>query len=131
AILKDDGAGAATAAIRRARQAGVPVSVTPGSAGYLAEFGAARFVDAIAGAEIVFPNLAEGRLMSGQEDPERIGRALLERFPNVALTMGSTGALLCVRDRPPLHVPASTVARFVDPTGAGDAFAAGFLARWI
>ncbi len=44
-------------------------------------------------------------------------------FPTVVLTAGSDGAYV------PGHIPAAP-AVVVDPTGAGDAFAAGFLAAY-
>lgn len=115
--------------IARAVAQEVRVSVNPGSAGYLGEFGGDRFLEAVAGASVFFPNLEEGRLLSGEEDAERIAAALLEVFPLVVLTLGPEGALVATRGEPAFRVAAPQVAR-VDPTGAGDAFAAGFLASW-
>jgi sugar/nucleoside kinase (ribokinase family) len=44
---------------------------------------------------------------------------------------GANGLTLCKPEGPgPLALPA-VPARVVDPTGAGDAFCAGFLARWV
>jgi sugar/nucleoside kinase (ribokinase family) len=116
--------------VARARAAGVPVAVNPGSAGYIADFGPERFLEAVEGADILFPNVAEGRLLTGESDPERILGALGERFPIVVLTRGSAGASGRVRGGATVSVPAPSV-RLVDPTGAGDAFAAGFLQRWL
>jgi sugar/nucleoside kinase (ribokinase family) len=130
-IVKDYGSGAAQQIIRRARDRGIPISVTPGSYGYLAPYGAQRFLDDIRGVEILIPNLAEGRLLSGKDDPADVGTALLEHAPIVLLTRGSLGVILFRRDRPPLEVPPPPVAKLVDPTGAGDALAAGFLAHWV
>ena len=78
------------------------MSVDPGSAGFLEDFGAERFLDLIAGAAIFLPNLDEGRLLTGLDNPEQIATALGERFPVVALTLGIVGALY--RDRWPDHL---------------------------
>lgn len=64
----------------------------------------------------------EAELLGGVDE------ATLRRFgvPEVVVTLGSRGAL--VFDRSGLeHVPARPVEPGVDPTGAGDAFGAGYL----
>jgi sugar/nucleoside kinase (ribokinase family) len=128
-ILDGFGIPGARDLIDRATAAGVPVSVTPGSSGYITDFGTGPFLEAIAGTTVLFPNLAEGELLSGQTDPERIGRALRERFEVVVLTMGADG-LIVFEGKSSTVVPAPKIQHIVDPTGAGDALAAGFLDRW-
>jgi sugar/nucleoside kinase (ribokinase family) len=130
-IVKDFRSDATRQIIRSARDRGVAVSVTPGSYGYLAPYGAERFLEDIRGTEILIPNLAEGRLLSGKDDPVEVGATLLEHAPIVLLTRGSLGVMLFRRDAPPLEIPPPPVAHMVDPTGAGDALAAGFLAHWV
>jgi sugar/nucleoside kinase (ribokinase family) len=115
--------------IERAAARGVTVSVDPASAGSLADFGVDAFLDAVAGAGILFPNLAEGRALTGLSDPEAIAAALGESFPLVALTLGVDGVVMAERGDVE-RIPA-VVAEVADPTGAGDAFAAGFLASWV
>jgi sugar/nucleoside kinase (ribokinase family) len=112
--------------IARAGARGVTVSVDPGSAGYIADMGPDAFLDAVAGARVILPNLDEGRVLTGESEPERIVRALSGRFETVALTLGVEGAL--VADRGVLTRVDAVRADIVDPTGAGDAWAAGFLA---
>jgi len=129
-ILDGFGAQGARDLIGRATAAGVPVSVTPGSSGYIADFGAEKFLQAIAGTTVIFPNLAEGAMLSGQTDPERIGAALRDRFEVVVLTMGAEG-LIVFEGKKHTRVPAPLIQHIVDPTGAGDALAAGFLDRWV
>jgi sugar/nucleoside kinase (ribokinase family) len=115
--------------IKRAKALGVQVSVDAGSAGFLEDFGAARFLDSIAGASILFPNLEEGRTLTGLADPHEVVLALARRFPTVVLTLGAAGAIVGGGGEAVAvdAVPAS----LVDPTGAGDAFCAGFLREWI
>ena len=129
-ILDGFGIQGARDLIGRATAAGVPVSVTPGSSGYIADFGAEEFLEAIAGTTVVFPNLAEGAMLSGETEPERIGAALRERFEVVVLTMGAEG-LIVFEGKARVRVPAPLIQHIVDPTGAGDAMAAGFLDRWV
>ena len=116
--------------VKRARVHRVKVSVDAGSAGFLADFGPQRFLDCVAGASILFPNLDEGRVLTGLEDPMDVVAALAARFPTVALTLGTAGVLVADAGAPPVYVEAS-VGNTVDPTGAGDAFCAGFLREWI
>lgn len=116
--------------IDRCARRGVQVSVDPGSAGFIADRGATRFLDDVWGASMIFPNLDEGRVLTTLHEPEAIVRRLLERFRMVALTLDSGGVLLATVGRPSEHIPSLTVER-IDPTGAGDAFAAGFLADWV
>ncbi|MDH6182069.1 sugar/nucleoside kinase (ribokinase family) [Microbacteriaceae bacterium SG_E_30_P1] len=112
--------------VDRAGRAGVAVSVSPGSAGFLQDIGVARFLEAFAGASIVFASLDEGRVITGLVEPAEVAAAL--PFPHVVLTLGRDGVLAGVDEH--LRVPAVR-ASAVDPTGAGDAFCAGYLAEWV
>lgn len=114
----------------RAAARGLTVSVDPASAGYLADLGVDRFWEVVGGIDVILPNLEEGRLLSGERRPDEIVAALLELIPVVVLTLGADGALVGSRGVAPVHVPAVPMADAVDATGAGDAFAAGFLAGW-
>ncbi|MEO6944341.1 MAG: sugar kinase [Lacisediminihabitans sp.] len=116
--------------IQRAVARGVEISVDPGSIGFLEDFGAERFLELVAGASVFLPNLDEGRILTGLHDPEEIATALGKRFPVVALTLGETGVIVAVHGQKCAYREASKT-DIVDPTGAGDAFSAGFLASWI
>jgi 2-dehydro-3-deoxygluconokinase len=71
------------------------------------------------------------RLFGLTGEPEAVGRALQERFkiPTVVLTLGSEGAL-AVADRV-YRAPRLPQVTVVDPVGAGDAFAGGFLCGFL
>lgn len=118
-----------TRLIKRAKSRGVHVSVDAGSAGFMEDFGAKRFLAAIAGADLLFPSLDEGKILTGLDDPQAIAKKLAKSFPVVALTLGSAGVIVASKGDP---ITVDVVeAKTVDPTGAGDAFCAGFLAEWI
>ncbi|GAA2630842.1 MULTISPECIES: carbohydrate kinase family protein [Streptomyces] len=120
----------AAVALRAARTRGVPVSVDPASAGFLAGLGPQRFLDAVAGASVLLPNEDEARLLAGLPEPAGVARAAAElsrRVPLVVVTRGAAGALIAERGRITAEVEAEPV-EAVDSTGAGDAFTGGFLA---
>lgn len=114
----------------RAQTAGAAVSVDPGSAGFIADFGVDRFLAAIDGAAMLFPSLEEGKLLTGLDDPLAIALSLAQRFDVVVLTLDADGVIVARRGVGIDRLPA-IAATIVDPTGAGDAFAAGFLAEWL
>jgi sugar/nucleoside kinase (ribokinase family) len=102
-----------TALIERARAAGLQVCVDPGSAGFLQDYGTERFLTAIASATILVPNAEEAQVLGTLD------------FPIVAITADRSGVTVNGE-----HVEA-VAADIVDPTGAGDAFTAGFLAALL
>jgi sugar/nucleoside kinase (ribokinase family) len=76
--------------------------------------------------DLAMPSLAEGRALSGEQEPSRVAAWLHERgVREVALTMGAQGCYAS-GDGFEGHIEAPAV-RVVDGTGAGDAFAAGVL----
>jgi 2-dehydro-3-deoxygluconokinase len=87
--------------------------------------------DLVGHADIVLPGVDEAELLTGESDPLRASAALLRLGPGLVVTkLGASGALALQGDSV-IEVPAVTLARIVDPVGAGDAFAAGFLAGQI
>lgn len=119
----------ARVALAAAARRGVTVSVDPASAGFLRGFGAERFLAETAGADFLIPNLDEALLLSGlgpQGDPESAAARLSGRYRTAIVKLGSRGALLAQGGRVVARVPAEKT-EVIDSTGAGDAFAAGFL----
>jgi sugar/nucleoside kinase (ribokinase family) len=129
-LLNHAGAEGIAALIARARAAGVTVSVAPGSAGFIADYGVEPFLAGVAGADILFPNLDEGRVLTGLDEAGAIAERLAESFGTVVLTAGSAGALVA-HGGSVTSVPAVVADAVIDPTGAGDAFCAGYLAHWV
>ncbi|MFB7148387.1 carbohydrate kinase family protein [Streptomyces virginiae] len=113
----------AMVALRAARTRGVPVSVDPASAGFLAALGPQRFLDAVAGAGVLLPNEDEARLLAGLPEGSGVARAataLSRRVPLVVVTRGPAGALVAERGRITAEVPAAQPAEpVVDSTGGG------------
>jgi sugar/nucleoside kinase (ribokinase family) len=74
------------------------------------------------------PNLTEAQAITGLDDQADVALALLDQgVGTVAVKMGADGCLVKTRKGDRLRVPAYQV-DVVDATGAGDAFAAGFIA---
>ncbi len=116
-------------ALRLARESGMTVSVDPSAVPMLEGIGPERFLSWTGNADLCFPNLEEGSLLAGTEDPARIMDRLLDHYPAVVLKLGAEGAIyadFALRSR----VPAAPV-RVTDTTGAGDALCAGFLTAWL
>jgi sugar/nucleoside kinase (ribokinase family) len=103
-----------------------PVSVDPASAEFLREVGPERFLQWTRGAAVLFPNEDEAAALTGASDPEAQCQRLAALYPLVALKLGAAGCLAAEGARR-WRVEAPRVAA-IDCTGAGDAFAAAFLA---
>src|SRR5581483_2094961 len=78
--------------------------------------------------DILMVNDAEARELSGDWNVYRAAQWVLERGPRMAvIKQGEHGALLVNREAT-FKVPAYPLQEVFDPTGAGDAFAGGFMA---
>jgi sugar/nucleoside kinase (ribokinase family) len=74
------------------------------------------------------PSLPEAQAITGLKDPYDVVKALIDYGAGVvALKMGADGCLVMSKENETLRLPAFDV-EVVDATGAGDAFAAGFIA---
>ena len=80
---------------------------------------------------LLFVNAAQAKVLTGRDDPEQAARVLTAWYPHVVVKLGADGALFYANGRPPVRVPAPPVDRVIDGTGAGDAFAAGFIPPWM
>jgi sugar/nucleoside kinase (ribokinase family) len=78
--------------------------------------------------DVLMVNDAEARELSGDWNIHRAGRWILDHGPRrVVIKQGEYGALLIEAGRT-FYVPAYPLEEVFDPTGAGDAFAGGFMA---
>ena len=85
-------------------------------------------LDLLARVDLLMVNDSEARELSGDWNIHRAGRWILAHGPSrVVIKQGEYGALLIEQTRT-FYVPAFPLETVFDPTGAGDAFAGGFMA---
>ncbi len=114
-------------AVELARGVGARVALTPSDPSCVDRQRAAMLALIEGDCDILIGNEVELAALSGAQDPMSALHWALEHCRTVALTRSAHGALVA-DGGPVVEVPAAPVARVVDTTGAGDAFAAGFLA---
>jgi ribokinase len=116
ALLRPGPRAAALTAIDRARDAGMRISVDPASAAPLANDPV--FLDRITPIDLLLPN---------EDEAAVLGRQV--KVPEIVITRGARGASW-TNGFETAAQRALPVDEVVDTTGAGDAFAAGFLSAW-
>jgi sugar/nucleoside kinase (ribokinase family) len=107
-----------TAVLDLVSRSGLSWSVDPSSAAFVRDTG---FLSWTAGASICFPN---------EDEADVLEQGLLDAYEVLVLKRGSRGAQVLRRGAEPVEVP-NQPATEIDPTGAGDAFAAGYLAAMM
>lgn len=107
--------------------AGIEVSVDAASVGFLEEVGPATFRDWTRGFSTLFANAEEAACLSGETELDAQMRELGRTYHRMIIKRGAEGAAIGGREGVRISEPAQSVA-VIDTTGAGDAFAAGFLA---
>jgi sugar/nucleoside kinase (ribokinase family) len=134
-LLKSGSRAAGLAALARAKAAGMTVSVDAASVGPLGAAGAERFLGWIDGVDVLFANRPEAAFLAAapDDDPQAAARVLARHSRLAVVKLGPDGALACSATGRGERADAVRLdpAAAVDSTGAGDAFAAGFLYAWL
>ncbi|WP_245607006.1 carbohydrate kinase family protein [Pseudonocardia spinosispora] len=113
----------ALALMRVAARGGRRVSIDASSTGLLLDYGPARFLDLVAEARpsVLFANSAEAELLGLADRPPPNGTVCV-------IKGGAEPTVVILADGERLRVPVPVRVHPRDSTGAGDAFAAGYLA---
>lgn len=124
---------AAIKAAKLAKTNNATLSFDPGSFQLIKQRGVEKFINYITDLDIdiIFPNLQEGQILSGEEEPKAIVIKLSKIFPHItiALKLDANGALVNTQGKLTLISPeAETI---IDATGAGDSFAGAYLAHYL
>jgi ribokinase len=132
-LFTDPPRAAAIRAAQIAKSAGATVSFDPASYQMILELGFDKFrrITADLPVNILFPNRDEGQALTGEREPEAIARVLHERYGGavIALKLDRDGCYVLAKDHAQ-HYPTGD-GPAIDATGAGDAFDAAFLARYL
>jgi sugar/nucleoside kinase (ribokinase family) len=128
-------------ALAAATAAGLTTSVDAASAAPLRAVGAAAFLSCVRGADLLLANADEARVLAGDGTPEMVAERLAASFPHAVVKCGAAGAIWASASgllvsgpavsRSAVSGPVSSATGVAEPTGAGDAFAAGLLASWL
>ncbi|HET8836792.1 MAG TPA: PfkB family carbohydrate kinase [Gemmatimonadales bacterium] len=109
-------------------QVAKPTLVVCDTMNYWIQSRKAALMALLARVDVLMVNDTEARELSGDWNIHRAGRWILQHGPSrVVIKQGEHGALLIERTRT-FYVPAYPLENVFDPTGAGDAFAGGFMA---
>ncbi len=129
-LFSEPGRALVSVAVDSARARGVPVSLDPASAGFLAALGVDRFLSLVEGVDVLLPSRDEACLLTGLPDPADAAAKLSRHVPVVVAKQGAEGALVARSGAVCARVPAVTAVPR-DTTGAGDAFTGAVLAALL
>jgi sugar/nucleoside kinase (ribokinase family) len=115
--------------ITKIREAGIPIYFDPASVGGMKEVALDEVKSWLPLMNVLLLNEEEAIYLSGASDIEIALDYLLQTCETVVIKRGSHGAIGKSRGRDSVAVPAIPT-EVADTTGAGDAFAAGFISHF-
>ena len=129
-LLHERSRPAALAALAAAAELGLTTSVDAASAAPLRAVGAEAFLTWVRTADLLLANADEAQVLAGPGSAAEQGSRLTAHVPNAVVKQGAAGATWVTRGGATTVVTPARRVPVKDPTGAGDAFAAGLLAAW-
>ena len=112
------------------KAANIPLIFDPASVGTMTSFGRERVLEMLSVMDIAIMNDDEARFIAGRSELNDALESLTSLVPLVVIKNGSSGAIGQLRGDTLLESKTEAIAA-IDTTGAGDAFAAGFIPRWL
>jgi len=133
ALLDDGSRTAALHALTAAAERGLTTSVDAASAAPLRAVGGGKFLEWVRATDALFVNVDEAQALLDTEerDPSVLARNLARWCGIAVVKLGSGGAASYIVGSSDVLTVEAAKAVAVDATGAGDAFAAGYLAAWL
>ena len=128
-LLHDGSRTAGLAALAAASDQGLTTSVDAASAAPLRAVGAQAFLTWVRGTDLLLCNADEADVLAGPGPAADQAARLTAHVANAVVKQGAAGACWAARDGQ-LWLGAASRVPMKDPTGAGDAFAAGLLDAW-
>ena len=116
--------------IAATKSAGLPLYFDPASVGAMMEVPLDEVRSWIRMMDVLLLNEEESIYLTGETDPMKAIEILLQDCETVVIKRGSQGAIGKSRGSILVAVPAQST-DVVDTTGAGDSFAAGFIAQYV
>jgi sugar/nucleoside kinase (ribokinase family) len=117
------------AMIAKIKEAGLPIYFDPASVGGMMEVPLSEVKSWIQMMDVLLLNEEEAIYLTGETDPLKALEILLQDCETVVIKRGSQGAIGKSRGSILVSTPAQST-EVVDTTGAGDSFAAGFIASY-
>jgi sugar/nucleoside kinase (ribokinase family) len=117
------------AMIAKIKADGLPIYFDPASVGAMKDVADKELHNWFSMMDVLFLNEEESIYLTGSVDIERALNYLLDFSQVVVIKRGSAGAIAKARGFDSISLPA-VAATVIDTTGAGDSFAAGFIASY-
>ena len=134
-LLREGPRAAALRALELARsESRASCTLDPNPSHLIVDYGVGKYQNLLRELQfdVIFPNVEEGRLLSGEDEPDRIAVSLLASSPLVVLTLGADGCMVAERGKAGVaRFPSAFIEQARDTTGAGDAFAAAFVVEYL
>ncbi|GID25920.1 carbohydrate kinase family protein [Paractinoplanes brasiliensis] len=129
-LLHDGSRAAGLAALAAASSRGLTTSVDAASAAPLRSVGASAFLTWVRDCDLLLCNADEADVLAGPGPAAEQAGSLTSHVRNAVVKQGGAGATWASQAGGPYAISPERVP-MKDPTGAGDAFAAGLLAAWL
>ena len=110
--------------------AGIPLIFDPASVGTISHFGLEKAMSYLNQMDVILPNEEEALFLSQSSTIDEALSNLKKHTSTVVIKCGDRGAYGVAHSREPIFAT-TTALTPIDTTGAGDAFAAAFIPKWI